>query len=1554
MRDEQGAAPYGDDISNDDDFFRPAHSLGFPILRVPVASLDLPGDDNVLTVASQGMLWATPQASNSDLVPQSISLGASSVTVGGSLSASWTIHNQGAGAANASSTELRITSSSTSYGSPSDNLLAVSTPSISSGGSYSENGTVTVPSGLSPGTYYLWVIADNTNTANQGSNTSNDEAHSSAFTVTAAAANSDLVPQSISLGASSVTVGGSLSASWTIHNQGAGAANTSSTELRITSSSTSYGSPSDNLLAVSTPSISPGGSYSENGTVTVPSGLSPGTYYLWVIADNTNTANQGSNTGNDEAHSSAFTVAASTPTLSVSGVSPNPVPASNSAQTIEILGSSFQSGDTLTFTDKEGQSFTNRVPSFVSSGELDYAFNDQSDAGNWTVEVFSPDGTQHSNIYSFTVAGSVGGGEPGVDYRVSPPAASALTGVNVSAITSDGYKFVGEYIGNATNNGYLTSQDAQTLFQANIPIVSLFEKSPTTIGYFTTSQAQSDAADAITAAANVVHQPNGTTIYFTIDPSQESGVYSGSGPLPQAYIAAINSYFEEVSSYFAGKENPYKIGVYGPGDALTSIKSLNLPDVNYYWVDTHWGTSYSSPNIERNTNGVPNSQTGIGFAVDTDTADTSDFGQWSASATSADTPPSAAGHNQTVAPGTLIPLSNLFTYSDPDAGDSVVSFYVQDRTSGGGYLIHDGVPQSQDVVLTGSISDIANWAFVAGANGQADVVGFDSVDTHGAYTQPSATATVTAQATNNNAGNSPPLAVGHSASAVPGTAIPLGQLFTYSDPDTGDSVVEFAVKDRTIGGGYLTHNGVEQADGQLYDQIPVSQIGQWAFVVGPTGSTDVIGFDAIDSHGAYTSPSATVSVTATGAPPPSDHNPVLSATQTAFSAAVNTQLSLSQYLQANDPDGNQTLDHVTFYDSTPGDGHITFNGAAITGDQISVAMSDLSKVGYMTGLTGGGSSDTNVIAVIACDTSGASSNEVDLTFTVTGTSNVGNAAAYDPDLLPSIPANVAAEPIDSQADAAAKIVQVAEQFAYAGVNWPSIPVPDDQGSSITGEAWYALNCTGLVWAITYEATAFSSSNGTEEANPFYDFKNSHLTLANSHVNDPPVGSALGYVVPPSPNQQGDGWVLVTNSTTNWQSDLRPGDVVREYGKSNYSDPHSFVVVSTANGLSVVDNFFPSNYSPIGEYDRPTTDQNGITIPNSDDSSDQIVVPVTEHLLTDLPLEYINPQLVWVYRFEPDQATQHMTVRSLGDETLSYVGGAGSNVLVDNGSADQSNQFSVSVNGSSVMVSDGDLSPIPFSMSGYQELALNGGSANDSATLPSLAGTDISSTGTVFFNGYGGDDTLDGSATDKPIVADGGDGNNVLIGGSANDTLIGGAGDDYFDGGAGFDVVSYAGAGAGVTIDLALGGAQNTGGAGNDQLISIEGLIGSNFDDTLKGDGTHNVLLIGGGGNDTLIGGSGDDYFDGGAGFDTLTGGGGDDTFLFTKGDGLDVITDFRPGDASGDTLDLKGYGITGFGALQAFMSQVGPDTLIAFDSQDHITLHNVQMNQLNSGDFAFG
>ena len=185
------------------------------------------------------------------------------------------------------------------------------------------------------------------------------------------------------------------------------------------------------------------------------------------------------------------------------------------------------------------------------------------------------------------------------------------------------------------------------------------------------------------------------------------------------------------------------------------------------------------------------------------------------------------------------------------------------------------------------------------------------------------------------------------------------------------------------------------------------------------------------------------------------------------------------------------------------------------------------------------------------------------------------------------------------------------------------------------------------------------------------------------------------------------------------------------------------------------------------------------------------------------------------------------------------------------------------------------------------------SYQDGHTLTGTAGDDVlvAGTGNNVLNAGDGNDVLTAGA-----------GNNELHGGAGNDLLFSGAGNDLLDGGAGINTVSYAHATSGVTVDLGLLTAQNTGGAGTDTLTGLENLTGSNFNDSLMGDNNSNIIT-GGLGNDVLNGGGGDDFLIGGLGNNTLTGGAGADTFQWLKGNsGHDLVTDFTPGT---DKLDLS-------------------------------------------------
>jgi hypothetical protein len=119
-----------------------------------------------------------------DLVPQDVA-SAGSATAGGALTVSLTMANRGSVAAGATTTQIRLSTSATSTGTTDVILGDISTAAVPAGSSIPLGLTVTIPSGIAAGTYYVWAVADILNQVPQTS-TSNDFAHSSGLTVTAA------------------------------------------------------------------------------------------------------------------------------------------------------------------------------------------------------------------------------------------------------------------------------------------------------------------------------------------------------------------------------------------------------------------------------------------------------------------------------------------------------------------------------------------------------------------------------------------------------------------------------------------------------------------------------------------------------------------------------------------------------------------------------------------------------------------------------------------------------------------------------------------------------------------------------------------------------------------------------------------------------------------------------------------------------------------------------------------------------------------------------------------------------------------------------------------------------------------------------------------------------------------------------------------------------------------------------------------------------------------------------------------------------------------------
>lgn len=202
---------------------------------------------------------------------------------------------------------------------------------------------------------------------------------------------------------------------------------------------------------------------------------------------------------------------------------------------------------------------------------------------------------------------------------------------------------------------------------------------------------------------------------------------------------------------------------------------------------------------------------------------------------------------------------------------------------------------------------------------------------------------------------------------------------------------------------------------------------------------------------------------------------------------------------------------------------------------------------------------------------------------------------------------------------------------------------------------------------------------------------------------------------------------------------------------------------------------------------------------------------------------------------------------------------------------------------------------------------------------------VGSSGSDSIQGLAGHDLLKGDA-----------GADTLRGGAGEDELLGGAGADLIDGGADYDFASYDGELAAVNVNLATGVAVTS--TGNDTLVAIEAVIGTDFNDTLTGDGVDNVFIAHEG-NNLISGGAGFDsvYYSWATGPVTLSlatgtasGYWGSDTLIaiedaggsathanFIEGNGLANILN---GGAAGDSIN-------GAGGDDTLDGQLGNDTL---------------------------
>lgn len=228
-----------------------------------------------------------------DLVISAFSASPTTVAPGGSIGLSAASKNQGTGASPSSttltyrrSTDATITSSDTS-------VCTDSVAALAAGATEADSCTVSAPT--TTGTYYYGACLTS---VSGESSTSNNCSTAVKVTVSSSTAKPDLVVSALS-GPSSATRGLTMSISYSIKNQGTASANPNYSRAYLSTNTTITTSDTAIWTCNHSSGIAAGSTRSCSGSPTVPSTLTPGTYYLGVIADYSNViaeSNESNNT----------------------------------------------------------------------------------------------------------------------------------------------------------------------------------------------------------------------------------------------------------------------------------------------------------------------------------------------------------------------------------------------------------------------------------------------------------------------------------------------------------------------------------------------------------------------------------------------------------------------------------------------------------------------------------------------------------------------------------------------------------------------------------------------------------------------------------------------------------------------------------------------------------------------------------------------------------------------------------------------------------------------------------------------------------------------------------------------------------------------------------------------------------------------------------------------------------------------------------------------------------------------------------------------------------
>jgi hypothetical protein len=255
------------------------------------------GTQNSLVV--YGLL---PRPNLPDLIESSLANPPTTLRDGSSFSVTDTVQNIGTLAAAASTTRYFL-SVTTSKGGGHQLMGSRAVPSVAPGASSSGTVTVTVTAGTPAGTYFLLACADDTLVVPEINEGNNCGASAAQVTVSGP----DLIETTVSDPPTSLTTGGTFAVTDAVQNIGTVSAAASTTRYYLSTTTSKSGRSILLTGSRSVPSLAPAATSSGNGSVTVPSTLSSGTYFLLACSDDTKVVAETNETNNCTASAATTT-----------------------------------------------------------------------------------------------------------------------------------------------------------------------------------------------------------------------------------------------------------------------------------------------------------------------------------------------------------------------------------------------------------------------------------------------------------------------------------------------------------------------------------------------------------------------------------------------------------------------------------------------------------------------------------------------------------------------------------------------------------------------------------------------------------------------------------------------------------------------------------------------------------------------------------------------------------------------------------------------------------------------------------------------------------------------------------------------------------------------------------------------------------------------------------------------------------------------------------------------------------------------------------------------